>query len=77
MGAKRLGALHVHDVSKTEDSHTIPYQGVVDWQKFMQALKTIGYLGICPLNAMVSSKSSPRNYTRKRCACWLRRVDIA
>lgn len=45
MGANRLGALHVHDVSKTEDSHTIPYQGVVDWQKFMHALKTSGYQG--------------------------------
>ena len=45
MGADRLGALHIHDVSKTEDSHTIPYQGVIDWQKLMQALKTIGYKG--------------------------------
>ena len=45
MGADRLGALHIHDVSKTEDSHTFPYQGVIDWQKLMQALKTIGYRG--------------------------------
>ena len=45
MGADRLGALHIHDVSKTEDSHTIPYQGVIDWQKLMQALNTIGYQG--------------------------------
>lgn len=45
MGADRLGALHIHDVSATEDSHTIPYQGVIDWQKLMEALKTIGYHG--------------------------------
>ena len=45
MGADRLGALHIHDVTKTEDSHTMPYQGVIDWQKFMQALGTIGYQG--------------------------------
>ena len=45
MGADRLGALHIHDVTKTEDSHTIPYQGVIDWQKLMQALKTIDYQG--------------------------------
>ena len=45
MGADRLGALHVHDVTKTEDSHMSPYQGVIEWQKFMQALKTIGYQG--------------------------------
>lgn len=45
MGANRLGALHLHDVTKTEDSHTIPHQGVIDWKKLMQALKTIGYRG--------------------------------
>ena len=45
MGSNRLGALHVHDVSKTEDSHTIPYQGVIDWPKLMQALHKIGYQG--------------------------------
>lgn len=45
MGAQRLGALHIHDVSKTEDSHTMPYQGVIDWQSTIQALKTIGYQG--------------------------------
>ena len=45
MGADRLGVLHIHDVSKTEDSHTMPYQGVIDWQKLMQALNTIGYRG--------------------------------
>lgn len=45
MGSDRLGTLHIHDVTKTEDSHTMPYQGVIDWQKFMQALGTIGYQG--------------------------------
>jgi len=45
MGAQRLGALHVHDVSKTEDSHSLPYQGVIEWQKLMQALQSIGYKG--------------------------------
>lgn len=45
MGADRLGAVHLHDVNKTEDSHTVPYQGVIDWQKLLQALKTIGYRG--------------------------------
>lgn len=44
MGA-RLGALHVHDVSKTEDSHTLPHQGVIGWQKLMRSLKSIGYQG--------------------------------
>lgn len=45
MGSDRLGTLHIHDVTKTEDSHMMPYQGVIDWQKLMQALGTIGYQG--------------------------------
>lgn len=45
MGSDRLGALHIHDVTKTEDSHMMPYQGVIDWQKLMQALNVIGYQG--------------------------------
>lgn len=45
MGSDRLSTLHIHDVTKTEDSHTMPYQGVIDWQKFKQALGTIGYQG--------------------------------
>lgn len=45
MGQQRLGALHVHDVTKTEDSHSLPHQGVIEWQKLMQALKSVGYQG--------------------------------
>jgi sugar phosphate isomerase/epimerase len=45
MGSDRLGALHIHDVTKTEDSHMMPYQGVIDWQKLMHALGAIGYQG--------------------------------
>ena len=45
MGSDRLGALHIHDVTKTEDSHMMPYQGVIDWQKLMQTLAAIGYHG--------------------------------
>ena len=45
MGGERLGALHIHDVSKTEDLHTIPHQGVINWDALMQALGQIGYRG--------------------------------
>lgn len=46
---KKLGnclkCLHVHDVDGTRDSHTLPYFGVYDWDKFAAALKEIGYKG--------------------------------
>jgi len=45
LGSKRLKALHVHDVDGMEDSHTIPYYGVVNWDEVMAALKEIKYQG--------------------------------
>lgn len=45
LGKKRLGALHVHDVDGTRDSHTFPYLGVTDWESVMRALAEIGYDG--------------------------------
>lgn len=45
LGAKRLKALHVHDVDGIVDSHTLPYHGIVNWNKVTTALKEIGYEG--------------------------------
>ena len=45
LGNKRLKCLHVHDVDGTNDSHTLPYFGVVQWEKVMKALAEIGYTG--------------------------------
>lgn len=41
----RLGALHVHDVDGTADSHTLPYFGVGDWDSVTKALADIDYKG--------------------------------
>ena len=45
MGKNRLRALHVHDVDGFEDSHTLPYYGVTNWDLVAKALKEIGYEG--------------------------------
>ena len=45
LGNKRLQCLHVHDVDGTNDSHTLPYFGVIEWEKVMKALAEIGYTG--------------------------------
>ena len=45
LGNKRLQCLHVHDVDGTNDSHTLPYFGSVNWEKVMKALAEIGYTG--------------------------------
>ena len=41
----RIHALHVHDNDDVEDMHTIPFQGVIDWDSVMKALADVGYSG--------------------------------
>lgn len=45
LGNKRLRCLHVHDVNINDDSHTLPFFGVVDWESVMKALADIDYQG--------------------------------
>ena len=45
LGNKRLKCLHVHDVDGTNDSHTLPYYGKINWEKVMKALAGIDYEG--------------------------------
>ena len=45
LGNKRLQCLHVHDVDGTNDSHTLPFYGEVNWSKVMKALAEIDYKG--------------------------------
>ncbi len=45
MGAKRLQALHVHDVNYVCDCHTMPFIESLDWEAITKALAEIGYEG--------------------------------
>lgn len=45
LGKDRLKCLHVHDVDGQNDSHTLPYFGIVNWDSVAAALKEIGYEG--------------------------------
>ena len=42
---QRLGALHVHDNNGVNDQHTLPYLGICDWDKTIDALIEYGYQG--------------------------------
>ncbi len=42
---KRLKCLHVHDVDGTNDSHTLPYYGNIQWERVVKALALNGYQG--------------------------------
>ena len=39
----RLLALHVHDNDGRGDRHLAPYMGILDWNRFVEGLKEIGY----------------------------------
>ena len=45
LGTDRLAALHIHDVSPTEDTHTLPYTRAVNFGEMIDALKAMGYKG--------------------------------
>lgn len=52
--------MHVHDVDGTNDSHTLPFFGVINWQKVMSALAEIGYDGELTLESDGFLKKKPR-----------------
>jgi len=37
--------LHVHDNRGKEDEHALPFEGTIDWEKFLNTLKDIQYEG--------------------------------
>lgn len=56
----RLGALHVHDVDYVHDSHTLPGQGMLDWEKICKALARVNYSGDFTLEANSFIKNYPK-----------------
>ena len=49
-----LACLHVHDNKGNWDQHLIPYQGNIEWDGFLSALKEIGYEGTFSLETYIS-----------------------
>lgn len=56
---KRIMTLHLHDVDGVHDSHTMPYVGVANWQRIMEALSSIGYSGSINFEAANAWKMFP------------------
>ncbi|MBQ8374949.1 MAG: sugar phosphate isomerase/epimerase [Clostridia bacterium] len=51
-----LGALHVHDDLARQDRHLIPFQGAIDWNGFIDGLKTIRFTGCISLETVVAER---------------------
>ncbi len=41
--ADRIHALHLHDNNATEDQHLLPYEGIIDWSKFIKTIDQTKY----------------------------------
>lgn len=49
-----LEALHVHDTFCAQDRHLVPFQGEIDWSKFIKGLKEIKFNGCISLETPIS-----------------------
>lgn len=58
---KRVKALHLHDIDGIHDNHTMPFLGITDWNRLMQAIKESGYVGTLNFEALMSWRTFPEN----------------
>lgn len=42
---ERIEVFHIHDNNGVDDQHLAPYMGVLDWNRFVEGLRAIGYHG--------------------------------
>lgn len=52
-----LRVLHVHDNNGRDDAHILPFQGSLDWDGFLNALREIGYDGCMSLETKIGDKT--------------------
>ena len=52
-------SVHIQDNDGTGDGHLIPGDGTIDWAAFTGALRSVGYLGDCVLEAHHQSLEAP------------------
>ena len=53
---KYIRVMHVHDNRYGMDLHQLPYDGVIDWPSFAQALRDIGFDGVFSLECGAPGK---------------------
>ena len=61
-------ALHIRDNDGKSDLHKIPFEGIIDWADFAQALQEVGYQGVFSYetapSAAVSLEDAEHIYTQ-------------
>jgi len=56
-----LIALHIQDTDGKRDRHWLPGEGVIDWPKFFETLKTVNYQGMLTLEITGSKQIAAHN----------------
>jgi len=59
---KRILTFHISDNDGVDEKHWFPFEGVIDWQSFMDAVREIGYGGQFIFETVGSLKGDPRAY---------------
>lgn len=55
----RLGIVHIHDNNGKRDTHSLPFDGGIDWEDAMLGLKNVGYGGA--FDVEVKASELPRD----------------
>lgn len=56
IGADLIRILHLHDNLGVDDTHSVPYDGIVNWAEVIEALYDVGYDGVINLECAPVSK---------------------
>jgi sugar phosphate isomerase/epimerase len=62
LGAKHIHTLHVHDNNHIDDTHTIPFNGKMNWAEISAALGKIGYAGDFTYEACTYMAGMPNDF---------------
>ena len=59
----KLIALHLHDNDGTKDQHLLPFNGIINWKKIMDQIKSIEYKGSLALEIDAQYIDVSKEYT--------------
>lgn len=77
-GSEYLRILHVHDNCGDEDYHLPPYEGIINWADFIEALYDIGFDGVMNLETTPAKYDGFKSMSEdEKHACELKLAKIA
>jgi len=53
---KRISTLHLHDNDGNDDQHYLPFDGTIDWNKYIKAIKAAHFDGVYTLESVYNKK---------------------